>query len=83
MTLTNLVTHAKIRARERYDMPLNRRTYYELCRKIKDNKTECILKVSNTRSIHKVDGMIVVYSNKSHRIVTFLPRDCREVRGNE
>jgi hypothetical protein len=74
------IAHAKYRARERYAKSLNRRSYYELCRLIKENKSECIKKVSNTRSIHRVEGMIAVYSNKSHRIITFLPPNCRELR---
>lgn len=74
------VTHAKERARERYAVSLNRRTYWSLVDKIKRGGAKLVERVSNTRAVYIVDGMVVVYSRKFGRIVTFLPKDCREIR---
>lgn len=77
-----VVEHAKTRAIERYQVVLNRAEYWALVRKIMRGESRCILRVSNSRTIQEVDGMVVVYSNRLHRIVTFLPRDCWEMREN-
>lgn len=77
-----IVEHAKERATERYHVSLNRAKYWALVKKIMRGESRCILRVSNSRTIQEVDEMIVVYSNRTHRIVTFLPPDCWEMRKN-
>ena len=78
MTAANLVIHAKTRAKQRYGKSLNRQSYYELIARIKHNQSRCVRKISNSRSVHEVDGMFVVYSKRAGKIVTFLPADCWE-----
>lgn len=83
MTTAPMVSHAKERARERYAVNLNRRAYWSLVDKIQRGGALLVERVSNTRAVYIVDGMVVVYSRKFRRIVTFLPRDCRELRFKE
>ena len=80
MSIPSAVRHAKERAAERYGTPINRREYYSLVDKIKSGQSRIVKRMSNTRAVHEVDGMIVVYSNRIHKILTFLPPDCVEVR---
>lgn len=80
MTTTHMVSHAKARARERYAVNLNRRAYWSLVDKIQRGGAKLVERVSNTRAVYIVDGMVCVYSRKFRRIVTFLPKDCREIR---
>ena len=77
------VAHAKYRARARYAVSLNRHGYWSLVSKIKRGGAKLVERVSNTRSVYIVDGMVAVYSRKHGKIVTFLPRDCRELRFKE
>ena len=73
-----IVKHAKQRAEERYNAHLNRHEYYALVGKIMRGESTCIKRVSNSRTVHIVDDKVVVYSSAHHKIITFLPRDCRE-----
>jgi len=77
--MTPLVQHAKQRAYERYGVSLNRTGYYAVVKRIQNGDSVCIKRMSNDRSIHLVDGMVCVYSKRRHKIVTFLPADCREM----
>jgi hypothetical protein len=77
--MTPLVQHAMQRAFERYGEHLNRVSYYALVKRIQNGDSVCIKRMSNDRSIHLVDGMVCVYSKRRHKIVTFLPADCREM----
>ena len=77
--MTPLVQHAKQRAFERYGEHLNRAGYYVLVKMIQNGDSVCIKRVSNDRSIHLVDGKVAVYSRRRHKIVTFLPPNCREM----
>lgn len=76
--MMSLNDHAKQRATERYGVRVNRAKFHELCNKIKSGKARYIRKATNTRIICEVDNMIVVYSKKTKKIVTFLPANCYE-----
>lgn len=76
----NAVAHAKQRAQQRYGVRLNRDRYWGLVMAIRQGRSIVVAKVSNSRSIHIVDGMVCVYSSTRHRIITFLPADCWETK---
>ena len=78
-----MTEHAKIRASERYNVSLNRDYYWRLVREIRDGRAVLVKRVSNTRTVWRVDGMYAVYSSRMHRIVTFLPPNCREAECSE
>ncbi len=67
--------HAKKRAAQRYGISLNRQLHKLICKEIRNGKAEIIYKSTNTRSVYRVNGIIVVYSKTTKRIITVLPSD--------
>ncbi len=71
--------HAKYRAKERYDLTLNKEKYQRLVEKIRGNNVIKSEKQSNRIMIHTLifeDKIIkVVYDKKRHTVVTFLPKE--------
>lgn len=81
--------HAKRRARQRYNINLNRHDYNLLCDKIRNGKATYLEKQSNTIShwlVNYVDEngkettLKAVYSKNTGKIRTFLPYEKPKVR---
>ena len=76
--------HAKRRAQERHGLQLNKRALREIVEQIRSNKARFIVRSSHRAKVFAVmvngKEIAVVYDNKSHTIVTFLPEDARELQ---
>jgi hypothetical protein len=68
-----VLSHAKKRASQRYGINLDGKLHNSICREIKSGKAERICKSTNTRTIYRIEGMIVVYSKTRNKIITVLP----------
>lgn len=68
--------HAFRRAKERLGSVLTDDYYNKLILRIQTNKTECVQRQSNTRTLHRVHihgkETIAVYDSKHKTVVTFL-----------
>lgn len=73
--------HAKKRAKQRYNLLLNREDRRIIATKIRDNDSIFIGRTSNTKTIHivnhKNEELIAVYSSATNCLVTFLPKECK------
>lgn len=71
--------HAKMRAKERYNLSLNRYDLNELSELIKSDKAICLKKQSNRIHIYNLDykgsNIIVAYDHVRRTVVTFLPKE--------
>ena len=79
--------HAKRRAIERYGLSLNKFALKEMVRQIQSGKAQFLERSSIrvTKWLVKHEGQMipVVYDNKSHTVVTFLPDDARELKNED
>ena len=67
--------HAKKRANQRYGINLNSQLHSLICKEIRNGKAEILCRSTNTRTIYKVNEIIVVYSKTKKKIITVLPSD--------
>ncbi len=76
------IDHAIKRAEERYGSKFSKNDIYEICKKIRNNKTISVGKdgrITNTRSFHVVEYLgkkySVIYDRERQTLSTFLPEE--------
>lgn len=78
----NLLYHFKKRMRERFDIDIREDELQKLIADIKNNRSDCLWKQSNTKSLHKVSlrdkEIYVIYSKKYRMFMTALTKDMIE-----
>lgn len=71
-----LTPHAKTRAKQRYGVDITTHDAKTICRMIRDGELKPVSFLTNTRALYEYEGMNIVYSKSTKRIITFLPKDC-------
>ena len=79
--------HALKRAFERYEVKLIDSDLNSIARKIRIGDALFVDHLTNSRAVHAVNhkglSFVVVYSKKSKRILTFLPKTAVELNGKD
>lgn len=71
-----LTPHAKTRAKQRYGIDITTHDAKTICRMIRDGELKTISYLTNTRNLYEYNGMNIIYSKSTKRIITFLPKEC-------
>lgn len=64
--------HAKRRAKQRYGIDFNRKMRHEFLELIHTKQAQFIQRLTNTRSLFKINNCFVVYNKNTKNIITFL-----------
>lgn len=75
-----ITAHARYRAHQRYNIDINNRQGKNLCWQIIKGEVKPLVRLSNSRTLYEIEGKYVVYSHSTKEIVTFLPRNCYQLK---